>query len=68
LTSLSSDDTKNILKQAQNIDKDFAKVLGPKLPKNTSLSEASKGIKKIILFIRNNLSLYINNKIIFTST
>jgi hypothetical protein len=49
LTSLSVDDTKNILKQAQNIDKNFAKVLGPKLPQNTSLSEASKGIQFIFI-------------------
>ena len=57
MTSLSADDTKNILKQAQNIDKGFAQILGPKLPQNTSLSDASKG--KIIPNKTNIILVYI---------
>jgi hypothetical protein len=58
MTSLSVDDTKNILKQAQNIGKGFAQILGPKLPQNTSLSDASKGkiisnrTKIILIYIK----------------
>ncbi len=42
MTSLSSTDTINVLKKAQNVDASIAQVLGAKLPVDTSIGDASK--------------------------
>ncbi len=42
LKNLSSDDTVKILSSLDNVDKNFARVIGSKVPKNTSINDASR--------------------------